>query len=175
MMIETINFPAVGVEFLADDTIRLSGPTGPDGQDVIDLHGEQVKFIARRLCGSTESDAAHIVQLERRLSVLAGKIETLVCADWTRSTLLECGADGEMVLARLDALADLAIEFDGGRLEPESLGDGKPIYPTPNSTVRAKPITDSGTSKSATTADSASVGATSEGQLCLIESEFYGR
>lgn len=153
-MTKTITFPAVDVEFLDGDTIRLSGPTGPDGQDVIDLHPEQIKFIACRLCGFTDADASRISQLERRLSVLASKIETLACADWLRSTLLERSGDGELILAKLDSLADLAIEFDGGRLKPESLGDGKPIYPPPSSAARTEPPTNSGASRNATTADS---------------------
>ena len=61
------------------------------------------------------------------------KLQNLVCNKAFRSDLIEGIGEGFEYLAKLDGLLDLAMEFDGGRLEPEYKqaddDDGKPIYP----------------------------------------------
>jgi hypothetical protein len=102
---------------LAGDTIRL---TQTDcGEDyVIDAHPEQIKFVARQLCGMTADTAATVQELERRISVLADRLEELVTAAWLREQIVERCVDGVEILCRFDGLLDLATEFDGGRLLP---------------------------------------------------------
>lgn len=135
-----------------------------NGEDsVIVLAPEQVKYIARRLCGFKEGDAQRVEELERRLAVLADKIQNLACSSWVRNELLERDTEGDLILTRLDALADLALEFDGGRLKPESPDDEKPICP-PNGVAPVKAPTHSGAVKNAAKADSARSGGIPAGQ-----------
>lgn len=112
------------------------------GEDyIIDLHPEQILFIARQLCGMKSEAANKVAELERRLSVLTDKLQNIVCNKAFRSDLIERCGDGFEYLAKLDALLDLALEFDGGRLEPEFKevpeDDEKPIYP-PSAITQAK-------------------------------------
>jgi len=100
-------------------TIRLEqiGYTGE--ATIIDAHPEQLLFVARRLCGMKQETAAQVVDLERRIAVLADKLQNIVSDRAFRSDLIERIGDGFEYIAKLDALLDLAMEFDGGRLEPE--------------------------------------------------------
>lgn len=128
-----------------------------NGEDsVIVLAPEQVKYIARRLCGFKEGDAQRVEELERRLAVLADKIQNLACASWVRHELLARDMEGDLILAKLDALADLALEFDGGRLKPES-PDDEAVYPPSGATH-------SGAVKNVAKADSARSGGIPAGQ-----------
>lgn len=119
---------------LADGSIRLE-QIGYAGEAVlIDAHPEQLLFIARRLCGMKPETAGKVAELERRIAVLTDKLQCIVCKKAFRSDLIEQCGDGFEYLAKLDAVLDLALEFDGGRLTPEykeSDADvGKPIYPS---------------------------------------------
>lgn len=116
----------------ADGSIRLT--QSDQGEDyVIDAHREQILFVARQLCGMKPQTADTVAELERRLAVLTDKLQYIVCNNAFRSDLIERVSDGFEYLARLDGLLDLALEFDGGRLEPEYKeapdDDEKPIYP----------------------------------------------
>jgi len=103
---------------LADGRIRLKQEDS--GEDsVIDAHPEQIKFIARQLCGMNSDAEYTVAELERRLAVLTDKIQNIVCDGGFRRCILNRCDDGSLWLARLDAALDLALELDGGRLEPE--------------------------------------------------------
>ncbi len=101
-----------------DGSIRLEQQSGVGESDVILLHPEQVRFIARRLNGTSEATASKVADLERKLAILAHRLETLVREQWFRDTVVD-GQDGIEAMEMLDALADLASEFDGGRLLPD--------------------------------------------------------
>ena len=104
---------------LKDGTICLEQQLGCEEPSVIHLHPEQLKFIARRMAGLNETTAAQVEDLERKLSILAGDIDFIVKDKSIRRDIIDsdCGSEFEL-LARLDALWDLAIEFDGSRLLP---------------------------------------------------------
>ena len=118
---------------LADGSIRLIQPDGGGEDCIIDLHREQIAFIARHLCGMNPEAASNVADLERRISVLVDKLQDIVCDMYFRGELLDRCGDALGFLAKLDAVLDLALEFDGGRLKPEyadvSAEDEKPIYP----------------------------------------------
>lgn len=124
----------------ADGTVLLT-QTDCGEEYSIAAHPEQIVFIARRLCGMKPETAGKVAELERRIAVLTDKLQNLVCNKAFRSDLIECIGDGFEYLAKLDGLLDLAMEFDGGRLEPDSeeahADDGKPIYP-PSAIAQAK-------------------------------------
>ena len=101
-----------------DGSIRLK-QTDCGEDSIIDLHPEQLLFIARQLCGMKPEKAEHVADLERRIAVLTDKLQNIVCNGAFRSDLIERCGDGFEYLAKLDGLLDLAMEFDGGRLEPE--------------------------------------------------------
>lgn len=116
-----------------DGSVRLM--QSDCGEDcIIDLHPEQLLFIARRLCGMKPETAGKVTELERRIAVLTDKLQNLVCNKAFRSDLIEGVGDGFEYLAKLDGLLDLAMEFDGGRLEPEykqASDDEKPLHSCP--------------------------------------------
>lgn len=118
---------------LPDGGIHLEQQSGCDEPSVIHLHPEQLLFITRQLCGMKPETAGKVAELERRIAVLTDKLQSIVCNKAFRSDLIERVSDGFEYLARLDGLLDLALEFDGGRLEPEYKeapdDDEKPIYP----------------------------------------------
>lgn len=125
-----------------DGSVRLVQDDRMDEAAIIDLHPEQVLFVARRLCGMKPETANRVAELERRIAVLTDKLQSLVCNKAFRSDLIEGIGEGFEYLAKLDGLLDLAMEFDGGRLEPEykeadDEADGKPIYP-PSAIAQAK-------------------------------------
>ena len=110
-------FHDLAFDLMDDGTVKL---TQTDcGEDyVITAHPEQIVFIARRLCGMSITTAEQVQDLERKLSVIADRLEKIVDADWFRNNIIkECG-DGIEIIAKLDGLVDLAIEYDGGRLLP---------------------------------------------------------
>lgn len=107
---------------LEDGTIRLEQIGYAGEAAVIDAHPEQLLFIARRLCGLRPETADKIAELERRIAVLTDKLQSIVCNGAFRSDLIERCGDGFEYMAKLDGLLDLALEFDGGRLEPECRG-----------------------------------------------------
>lgn len=127
-------FHDLSFERLPSGSIRLK-QSAFDEDSTIDLHPEQLAFVARQLCGMKPEKAGQVADLERRIAVLTDKLQNLVCNKAFRSDLIERCGDGFEYLAKLDGLLDLAMEFDGGRLEPEceeeNAGDGKPIYPPP--------------------------------------------
>lgn len=110
---------------LKDGSIRLT-QTDCGEDSIIDASPEQLLFIARSLCGLKPETAGRIAELERRIAVLTDKLQHFVCNSSFRSDIIErCGYGFEYV-ARLDALLDLALEFDGGRLTPEYKDDDPP-------------------------------------------------
>ena len=116
----------------ADGSIRLT--QSDHGEDyIIDAHPEQILFVARQLCGMKPQAADTVAELERRLAVLTDKLQNIVCDKAFRTDLIERCGHGFDYLARLDALLDLAFEFDGGRLEPEY----KYEQPTPSTQRKA--------------------------------------
>ncbi len=121
-------FNDLAYEQLADGTIRLE-QRGYNGEEVaVDLHPEQLLFITRRLCGMKQESATQISDLERRIAVLTDKAQNIVCNKAFRSDLLEGLSNGYGHLAKLDGLLDLALEFDGGRLEPETHDERSSIF-----------------------------------------------
>ncbi len=124
-----------------DGSIRLVQDDRIDEAAIIDAHPEQIVFIARRLCGMQPETADKVAELERRIAVLTDKLQSFACDGMFRSELIERCGHGFEYLAKLDAVLDLALEFDGGRLEPEykesDADDDKPIYP-PSAITQAK-------------------------------------
>lgn len=116
-----------------DRSVRLVQDDRMGEAAIIDLHLEQILFIARQLCGMKPETAHKVAELERRIAVLTDKLQNIVCNKAFRSDLIEGLGDGFEYLAKLDSIVDLALEFDGGRLEPELKeaheDDDKPIYP----------------------------------------------
>ena len=100
-----------------DGTVRLT-QTDCGEDSIIDVHPEQLKFIARRLCGMDSATAEQVEDLERKLSVLTDRLERLVTDKWFRKNIVEECGDGIEMIAKLDGLLDLAVEMDGGRLLP---------------------------------------------------------
>ena len=121
------------IDRLEDGGIHLEQQSGCEEPNVIHLHPEQVLFVARRLCGMKPETAGKAAELERRIGVLADRLQDFVCNKAFRSDLIERCGHGFEYLAKLDSVLDLALEFDGGRLEPEYKesddDDKKPIYP----------------------------------------------
>ena len=123
----------ISFEKLDDGTIEIRQPCGLEEPSVIYLHPDQLKYIARQVAGLSETTAKQVEDLERKLSVITDRLETLVCEKWFRDEILDrCGNGAEMI-NKLDGLVDLAIEMDGGRLlpsepkpEPEPKKEGKP-------------------------------------------------
>ena len=113
----------LNIEHLDDGGIRLIQQEGVEDPSLIDLHPEQIKFIARQLCGMKLVTVEGIGELERRMSVLAERLHDFAALEWLRGEILDTCPTGGEILARLDALADLALEMDGGRLHPKVLSD----------------------------------------------------
>lgn len=108
---------------LADGTIRLSQQSGIDEPSVIDLNHSQLEYLGKVFGIGREKE------LERRLAVLADKFQDIVCSNYWRSEILERLGDGMELLVRLDALVDLALEFDGGRLKPAEPEETDEVVP----------------------------------------------
>ena len=122
----TQQFHDLNFSRLTDGTIRLE-QTGYAGEAaIIDAHPEQLLFIARSLCGMKPETAGKVAELERRIAVLVDKLQNIVCNSTFRHDLIERCGDAFEYLAKLDGLLDLAMEFDGGRLEPEYKDDAPP-------------------------------------------------
>lgn len=102
-----------------------------NSQDVVRLHPDQLKLIARQMCGMKPETAERITELERRIAVLTDKLQEVACNSHFRRGVLDGSSDGLFYLAKIDAVVDLALEFDGGRLEPETEYEEPPIYPPP--------------------------------------------
>ena len=66
-----------------------------------------------------DEDARRVADLERKLSILASHIERIAGDDFLRDDIAERCRDGLWILAKIDGLLDLAVEFDGGRLLPD--------------------------------------------------------
>ena len=124
----------VSFELLEDGSISLEQQYGVDDPNVIYLHPEQLKFITRRMCGMDSATAASVEDLERKIAVLTDRLGKLVEASWFRSSIIDRCGDGVEIIARLDGVLDLAIEFDGGRLLPsdEAKEEAEPTPPTPS-------------------------------------------
>ena len=140
----------ISFEHIEDGSIRLEQQSGYGERDVIHLHPDQLKFITRRMCGMSETTAAQVADLERKLSILSGDLESIVTEKSLRLQIVDC-EDGVELITRLDALLDLSVEFDGGRLIPRSQQEpqesatsnssGKPAVKPPVITKSAaKPI-----------------------------------
>ena len=128
-MAMTIRFHDLKSVQLADGTIRLTQQAGIDEPSVIDLHPAQLLHLAGIVRGKPVPDVGIIADLERRLGVLVDKLQEVVCDRGFRDDILERCGDGLYWLAKLDAVTDLALEYDGGRLHPEDFIDDKPVYP----------------------------------------------
>jgi hypothetical protein len=99
----------------SDGAIRLSQGAGAKESSFV-LAPSQLSYIARRVAGLDESDSARVADLERKLGVLASRIEKIACDDNLRNDIAEHCRDGLWIISQLDGLLDLAVEFDGGRL-----------------------------------------------------------
>lgn len=119
------------IDRLEDGGIHLEQSAGVEEPNVIHCHPEQLLFIARQVCGMKPETAERITELERRIAVLTDKLQNVVCESRFRESVLNGCSDGLYYLAKIDAVLDLALEFDGGRLEPETGCEEQPIYPPP--------------------------------------------
>ena len=117
---------------LSDGSIRLTQDDRMGDASVIDLHPEQVLFIARQLCGMKPETAAVVKDLERKLAVLDTRIAAIVLDDTLRTEIVRRIGEGFEILQRLDALYDLGVEFTVG-LEPD--------YEHPNLLPKSTPAT----------------------------------
>lgn len=143
---------------LDDGTIRLEQIGYAGEVAVIDAHPEQIKFIARQLYGTKPETANQVANLERRIAVLTDKLQSIVCKSEYRSEVIEGLDIGFELIAKLDGLLDLALEFDGGRLNPEpprddqteAAGASKPPHPS-TTTAQAKKTQPSATASGAVT------------------------
>lgn len=109
----------LAIELIEGGGLRLTQQDGINDPDTIDLHPVQIRLIAERAgLLRHEPDAARVPDLERRIAVLADRLQDFVCSRQIRTSILECG-DGFELIAKLDGILDLALEFDGGRLKPE--------------------------------------------------------
>jgi len=137
---------------LADGTIRL---TQTDcGEDcIIDTHPEQLRYIVAQVFGQTTDLSGRVDGFARRIAVLTDKLQDIVCNKAFRTDLL-AGGNGFEYLARLDALMNLALEFDGGRLEPEEHDES---YPKHSGGV-SKPMAHSMANHSVRNTDTAQLG-----------------
>jgi len=93
----------------ADGTIELTQPQSLEDPVSIRLHPSQLAFIAGNFAGTQQQREA-----ERKLFVLAEKIGRIVSDEYVRAEIIDRCGDGLAILAELDALDDLAIEFTGG-------------------------------------------------------------
>ena len=119
----------ISFEFIGDGSVRLEQQSLIDDPNVILLHPEQLKFIARRTCAMDDSTAASIGDLERKLSILAAGLERFVCDSGIRGEILDQCSNGLELITRLDWLMNLACEYNGQRLMPEDLlPTDKPVY-----------------------------------------------
>jgi hypothetical protein len=109
-----------------DGSIRLM--QSDCGEDyILDMHPEQLLFIARQLCGMKPETADKVADLERRIAVLTDRLQDFACNTFMRGEIIDRLGHGFEYLAKLDALLDLALEFDGGRLTPGDPPDEKPV------------------------------------------------
>ena len=112
-------------ELIDHNHIRLTQVDCGDSY-MVDLHPAQLRHFANLAGGYAPEKANQVADLQRRLGVLVDKLQRIVCDDYFRKDLLnECG-DGLEYMAKLDAVLDLALEFDGGRLKPEFRDDDQP-------------------------------------------------
>lgn len=131
---------------LDDGTVRLEQIGYAGEETVIDAHPLQITFIARQLCGMKPETANQVADLERRIAVLTDKLQSIVCKSEYRSEVIEGLDIGFELMAKLDGLLDLALEFDGGRLNPEppcgdnieAGGVSKPPHPSVATTQAKK-------------------------------------
>ena len=117
---------------LSDGSIRLTQDDRMGDASVIDLHPEQVLFIARQLCGMKPETAEKVKDLERKLAVLDTRIAAIVLDDTLRTEIVRRIGEGFEILQRLDALYDLGVEFTVG-LDPD--------YDHPNLLPKSTPAT----------------------------------
>ena len=82
------HFHDLTFDLMDDGTVKL---TQTDcGEDcIITAHPEQIAFIARRLCGMSITTAEQVQDLERKLSVIADRLEKIVDADWFRNNIIK--------------------------------------------------------------------------------------
>lgn len=114
---------------MKDGSIRLTQSNlGVDC--TIHAHPEQLAYYARQLCESKSETTQKIADLERRLSVITDKLQDFVCNEPFRNDLIKYCVHGFEYLTRLDALLDLALEFDGGRLMPVNDDDSDNLAAT---------------------------------------------
>jgi hypothetical protein len=91
---------------------------------VIELHPIQIRLLAERAgLLRHEPDAGRVPDLERRLGVLAVKLMDFACDTYTRKEIIERCGSGFEILAKLDGIVDLAVEYGYGGLTPEILQD----------------------------------------------------
>jgi len=135
---------------IENGAIQLEQQSGHGERDVIHLHPEQLRFIARRMAGLNESTAAKVEDLERKLSILASDINFIVKDKAIRRDIIDSGSGNEFeLLARLDGLWDLAIEFDGCRLLPrdEPAPQGAPTSDSISSPSTGTPTAEKNSTK----------------------------
>ena len=89
---------------LSDGSIRLTQDDRLGEASIIDIHPEQLLYIARLLCGMKPETAAVVKDLERKLAVLDTRIAAIVLDDTLRTEIVRRIGEGFEILQRLDAL-----------------------------------------------------------------------
>jgi hypothetical protein len=107
------HFPDLAFEVQGNGLVALEQWQNQE-RVVIDVHPQQLAHIGRALFKGRNPATERIEELERRLAVLSEKIQDFVMDDFNRGEILDRSAYGSAMLAELDALRDLAWEFDGG-------------------------------------------------------------
>lgn len=117
--------------------LLLQSDFGEDSS--IFAHPEQLLYVARCLGGMKPETAGKVAELERRIAVMADKLQDLVCDTDFRSNLINGCEFGFAHMTQLDALLDLAMEFDKGRLKPNDQGEA-PATDRPDFQLTPSPV-----------------------------------
>ena len=99
------------------DDVTLEQSAGIGDVANIILHRCQFELIAGRM-GLPTATLDTLAEQQRKIAVLADRLTDMTCAQWFREQIVDRCQDGVEMLAKLDAITDLALEVDGGRLIP---------------------------------------------------------
>lgn len=127
------HFPDLSFELQSDGLILIEQYQNHEPVRV-DIHLQQLAHMGRVLFNGKGTADKRIREQNRRLSVLRERIEVFVKDPYHRQEIIERCGEGMAMLAQLDALLDLAYEFDGG-ITPIPSEELKEIMETPPSTA----------------------------------------
>lgn len=127
------HFPDLSFELQSDGLILIEQYQNQEPVR-INVHMQQLAHMGRVLFNGKGASDKRIREQSRRLSVLREKIEVFVKDPYHRQEIIERCGEGMAMLAQLDALLDLAYEFDGG-ITPIPSEELKEISDPPTSTA----------------------------------------